>query len=172
MNNINKFAQLFKMICEKYDDKNTLGKKATQKIFYFFEREGIDLNLRYGIHFYGPYSARLDDYMHYLESDDIISIDTSGITHVITLGSEVVEEKYLSDNEVNAAKKVIDVFSKKTSMELEALATMDFVANSILGGSATDDEILDRFIQIKGKKFSDEMMSKTLGELKNLKFVA
>ncbi len=46
MENMEKTAALFGMICGEYDGANSLGKKAAQKMFYFFERSGIDLNLR------------------------------------------------------------------------------------------------------------------------------
>lgn len=46
MNNTKKYAFLFQMLCHNYDGADVLGKKASQKIFYFFERKGILLNLR------------------------------------------------------------------------------------------------------------------------------
>ena len=77
-----KHAYLFELICNKFDGAE-LGKKAAQKLFYFFERQGITLNLRYGIHYYGPYSEKLDNIMYYLESENVINIDDSGRTPAI-----------------------------------------------------------------------------------------
>ena len=76
MANIRKYAQLFDLIHNSFDGAQ-LGKKVSQKMFYFFERKGIALNLRYGIHYYGPYSSKLDNTLHVLESEDYIKINTN-----------------------------------------------------------------------------------------------
>ena len=166
-----KYALLFKMLCEKYDGSTVLGKKASQKIFYFFERKGIELNLRYGIHYYGPYSSKLDDAMYELESEGYLSIDTSGTTHIIRLGRESVPNTYLSEQEKHIAAFVLETFAHKSPMELEALTTMDYIANSILPKEATTDDIIDKFKQIKGEKFSQHIIDHTLQELKSLSLI-
>lgn len=172
MDNTKKYALLFKMLCEKYDGSTVLGKKASQKIFYFFEREGIELNLRYGIHYYGPYSSKLDDAMYELESEGYLSIDTSGTTHTIQLGHELIPDTYLSEQEKHIAAFVLETFAHKSPMELEALTTMDYIANSLLSKEATEKDIIDKFKQIKGEKFSQRIIDHTLQELKSLNLIA
>ncbi len=164
-------ALLFEMLCDEYDGAG-LGKKAAQKMFYFFEREGIPLNLRYGIHFYGPYSAKLDDEMYELESEGYISINTNGPTHVISRGNQTVEDNVLSDEERDIAKYVMQVFEHKTPLDLEALSTMDYIAHSILEPGAPEQEIIDKFKQIKGTKFNQDEIEDSLRELKRLKLIA
>lgn len=170
MNNLIKYAELFKMLCNKYN-KDELGKKVTQKIFYFFERNGINLNLKYGIHYYGPYSAKLDDAMHVLESEDYISIDITGATHIISSGSTEIEKSDLTEKEKEIAESVLEEFVTKSSYELEALATMDYVATSILPSEASEVDIIEKFKEIKGNKFDDETIRETLKILKNLKLI-
>ena len=170
MDSINKLADLFVILCNKYDHE--LGKKVTQKMFYFFERKGINLNLRYGIHFFGPYSSKLDNAMHMLEWDGVISINTSGITHTISLGDTPIEDTAITGEEEAIASYVIETFQSKTPYELEALATMDYIANSMLGGVYTDELIIEKFIEVKGDKFKQPIINKTLGELKTLGFIA
>ena len=80
------------------------GKKAAQKMFYFFERKGIDLNLRYGIHYYGPYSAKLDNTLHILESEDYIDINTSSSTHVISMKCSTKEQIVNTFREIKGNK--------------------------------------------------------------------
>lgn len=167
---LERYAELFEMICKNFDGAN-LGKKVAQKMFYFFERRGIQLNLRYGIHYYGPYSAKLDNTMHVLESEDYISIDTSGSTHIISMGTNSVKEEALTSEEKDLAEAVIAAFAHKSPLELEALATMDYVANTILE-SPSKTEIICAFKKIKGDKFNDTMIDITLNELKTLNLIA
>lgn len=172
MENMEKTAALFEVLCEKYDGASTLGKKAAQKMFYFFERSGIDLNLRYGIHYYGPYSAKLDDEMYELESEGYIIVNTSGPTHSISLGSQSVKGNVLSDEEKKIAEHVMETFEHKTPLDLEALSTMDYIANSILSADASDEERVNKFKQIKGIKFEYSVIENVLKELKKFKFIA
>lgn len=167
MENTKKCATLFQMLCEDYDGSE-LGKKASQKLFYFFERYGIALNLRYGIHYYGPYSARLDDVMYELECEGYITIDTSKATHVISEGVRQISEECLTEPERGIAENVIRRFGHKSPMELEALTTMDYIANSMLSSRSEKQEILAKFREIKGTKFSEDVIEKSFGELCSL----
>ena len=171
MDRMEKYALLFKMLYEKYDGADDLGKKAAQKIFYFFERKGIPLNLRYGIHYYGPYSGKLDDAMYELESEGYLSIDTSRATHIISLGSIKAPETALSQEEKEIADDVLQVFEHKSPMDLEALTTMDYVANVILPKKSTEQDIINKFKEIKGTKFSSKTIMRTLDELKALELI-
>ena len=169
MENIIKYAELFDLLCENFDGAE-LGKKASQKMFYFFERKGINLNLRYGIHYYGPYSAKLDNILHILESEEYISIDTTGTTHVISKGTTDISSNGLTQEEHNNAQFVIKNFSHKSPLELEALATMDFVANYMNCNSKK--EIVSTFKEIKGEKFDSKIIEKTYDILTNLDLIS
>lgn len=49
------------------------------------------------IHFFGPYSAKLDNILHRLESDEVIDINTAGRTHTVSIiDSSKCEGKGLS----------------------------------------------------------------------------
>lgn len=168
MENIRKYAELFDLIHNSFDGAQ-LGKKVSQKMFYFFERKGITLNLRYGIHYYGPYSSKLDNALHVLESEDYIKINTSGTTHVISMGKKKVNNG-LTDEEKDIAKIVIDSFAHKSPLELEALATMDYIANSM--NCTTKEQIISTFKAIKGDKFNASTITKTYNELKKLNLIS
>ena len=159
MENMDRIAELFGLLCDSYVE-TALGKKVTQKLFYFFERKGINLNLRYGIHFFGPYSARLDNAMHLLESEDKISINTANMTHIISLGKDKIASGVLSSEEQKIASLVLEKFAHKSAYDLEALATMDFVANTMLD-TVNKEEIISKFKEIKGNKFNDSTIEKT-----------
>lgn len=164
MENIQVYAQLFDMLCNSFDGAK-LGKKAAQKMFYFFERKGINLNLRYGIHYYGPYSAKLDNTLHILESEDYIEINTNSSTHVISM-KKGVSVNALSENQKLIADTVIKAFSHKTPLELEALATMDFVSNTMK--CSTKEQIVNTFREIKGNKFTEVMIEESYKTLQQL----
>lgn len=168
MENIRKYAELFDLIHSSFDGAQ-LGKKVSQKMFYFFERKGIALNLRYGIHYYGPYSSKLDNALHILESEDYIKINTNGVTHVISIGKKKVSD-VLTNEEKDIAKSVIDSFAHKSPLELEALATMDYIANSM--NCTTKDQIISTFKAIKGDKFNGAIINKTYNELKRLDLIS
>lgn len=170
MDNITKYALLFKMLCTEYDGAS-LGKKVSQKMFYFFEREGIELNLRYGIHYYGPYSSKLDNAMYELDSRGYISIDIAGATHVVRQG-KTEAPGCLTEKDAIIARKVLDSFEHKSAMELEALSTMDYVANFLLGKYATESDIRRKFKEIKGSKFNDTIVKNTYQELVDLNLIA
>lgn len=164
MENIQVYAQLFDMLCNSFDGAK-LGKKAAQKMFYFFERKGIDLNLRYGIHYYGPYSSKLDNALHVLESEDYIKINTNSSTHVISM-KKGVSVNALSENQKQIADTVIKAFAHKTPLELEALATMDFVSNTMK--CSTKAQIVNTFREIKGNKFAEVMIEESYKTLQQL----
>ena len=69
-------------------------------------------------------------------------------------------------------KKVLATFEHKSAMELEALSTMDYVANSLLGEFATESDIKRKFKEIKGSKFNDTVIRNTYQELVDLKLIA
>lgn len=167
MENIKKYAELFDLVYSNFDGAE-LGKKVTQKMFYFFERKGINLNLRYGIHYYGPYSSKLDNTLHVLESEGYIKINTAGTTHVISGGKKKVGQT-LNEEERKIAENVISSFAHKTPLELEALATMDFIANSM--NCTTKEQIIRTFKTIKGNKFSNATIDQTFNSLKELDLI-
>lgn len=171
MLNTNKYGELFYLLSNGFHGAK-LGKKVSQKMFYFFERRGIALNLRYGIHYYGPYSARLDNVMRILESDGYLTIDTSGSTHIISVQKKAKDEAALSAEERETATSVIRDLAQKSASALEALATMDYVAVSLTPPDASDAEIMAKFKEIKGTKFNQNEIETALAELKRLHFVA
>ena len=163
----NKMNYLFERVCKEYKGAE-LGKKATQKIFYFFERQGVELNLRYGIHYYGPYSQRLSDYIDELETEGIITVAEEKRTHVISWNMDCDYESELDNSEKRIVDSVLANLYKKTPVELEALSTMDYVKHSILSNKATDNEIVECFLEIKGKKFNRKDAFSYLAELSSL----
>ncbi len=163
----NRFRLLFKKVCDGYTGTR-LGKKATQKMFYFLERYGIDENLRYGIHYYGPYSSRLSDMIDELEDNGDISVDDHGSTHIIRWrGTEDINYLF-SDEELIKIETVIQRYGSKSPLELEALSTLDYIGHTIFKDEGSKEEILNKFMNIKGEKFSKDSVERYYDELQRM----
>ena len=154
MNMLKKYAFLIGDICKDHQT----GKKKLQKLMYLIERKGVQLDLRYSIHFFGPYSSKLDHIIHILENEDWLDVDTSGQTHRIIMKKE--ENGQLSKEDNILVDEVREAFYDKSPMELEALTTIDYVATTLLHGTATRDDVIKQVKIIKGKKFSSQELEK------------
>ena len=154
MNMLKKYAFLIGDICKDHQT----GKKKLQKLMYLIERKGVQLDLRYSIHFFGPYSSKLDHIIHILENEDWLDIDTSGQTHRIIMKKE--ENGQLSKEDNILVDEVREAFYDKSPMVLEALTTIDYVATTLLHGTATRDDVIKQVKIIKGKKFSSQELEK------------
>ena len=139
MNNLNKHINVLKYICQH---SKTPGKKMVQKLMYLIERKGVNLNLNYRIHYFGPYSAKLDNFIHAMKSEDIINIDTGGMSHTISMKNDVPDVG-LDQYEIDKVLNVLKTFGDKTPFELEGITTLDLVANSIKEQHINDDAIID-----------------------------
>ena len=171
MTNLEKCTLITEEICKKTQliEKN-LGKKMIQKLLYLIERRGLNLDLNYSIHYFGPYSAKLDNTLHMLENYGIIDIDTTGTTHIIKLGNNHFKGE-LNSNEQEKVDYVLDHFLGKTALELEAITTLDYAANTILKESSREDEIIKQVIKIKGTKFNEDYLKEELKILKDAKYL-
>ena len=154
MNMLKKYAFLIGDICKDHQT----GKKKLQKLMYLIERKGVQLDLRYSIHFFGPYSSKLDHIIHILENEDWLDIDTSGQTHRIIMKKE--ENGQLSKEDNILVDEVREAFYDKSPMELEALTTIDYVATTLLHGTARRDDVIKQAKITTGYKFSAQESEK------------
>lgn len=170
MDKLGIYAETLKKICENGNQ----GKKAVQKLMYLIERKGVEVDLDYSIHFFGPYSAKLDDILHRLESDEIIDIDTTGRTHKVRImDSSRYKENELSFKEMQIVEYVIKEFGNKSAFELEGIATLDYIACKLLEENRTsDNDIINGVKRIKGTKFSDQQLAQYLRMLKEHQYLA
>lgn len=166
MTNFETNSIIISQICKSIEP----GKKMLQKLMYLIDRKGVDLDLNYSIHFFGPYSSKLDNTMHILESYDKLRIDTSGVTHIIRLGDSQISGS-LDKEDQEKVDYVLDHFITKSAHELEAITTLDYVATKMLKGNGTDQEIIDKVKQIKGTKFSLEYLANGLNTLKQCNYL-
>lgn len=140
------------------------GKKQLQKLMYLMERHGINMNLNYSIHFYGPYSSRLDYALHAYESKGLISITVSGSTHQISMQEDIAYN--LNEDDLCVEQNVMQNYLQFSAQELEALTTIDYVAHSIFKDSKEKDQVLEMVKFIKGDKFSANELNQKYDILK------
>ena len=166
MTYLEKCAIVIEEICERIEP----GKKMIQKLLYLIERKGVDLDLSYSIHYFGPYSSKLDNALHTLENFGAIEIDTSGMTHVIKPGENPIDGELERDIQ-EKINYVIDHFLGKSALELEAITTLDYAATQILDETASDKDVIEQVIKIKGTKFSEKYLKNELEFLKETNYL-
>jgi len=158
----NKLIYVLSKICED----SLPGKKTVQKLIYLVERKGLDLELDYTIHFYGPYSADLEHALHVMESNNLISINTSGMTHTIKMPKRQ-RNSPLDARENNVLDNVLSEFTNKSPLELEVITTTDYAANEMIESSELSQEnIISLVKKIKGDKFSEIQIIRSIEILK------
>lgn len=165
---MDKYAMIISQICEQ----TTPGKKMLQKLMYLMERKGVVLNLNYSIHFYGPYSSRLDDALHTLSAKDVINIKTEKRTHQISILDMDEVNFTIEADEQEKIQFVLDHFLQEQAKDLEAITTLDFVAREILKNGGNDSQIIEAVKNIKGDKFSDNELKRELELLRKYEFLS
>lgn len=152
--------------------KKAPGKKMVQKLMYLIERKGVSLNLNYSIHFYGPYSAVLDNELHMLAAQGIVEIVIEGVTHKIKTRSQGKELSSLSPEEKQVVEEIQKNFGEKTASELEAMTTLDYVAHTLLGSKGDMEQVVREVKKIKGDKFDINYLRQEYNKLKELGFIS
>ena len=166
MTSIDQNSIIISQICSEIEP----GKKMLQKLMYLIERQGVNLGLNYSIHFFGPYSDKLNEMIHALESYDKLKIDTSGKTHIIHNGSVPINGK-LSEEDQEKVNFVLNHFSKKSAYDLEAITTIDYVAHTMLKDAANEEDIINNVKRIKGGKFSDAYLLESFQILRQFNYI-
>jgi len=139
------------------------GKKSLQKMIYLIEANGIDLKCEYGIHFYGPYSAAVDEATMLLAANNVIRFDYIGYSHKMTVNSEYDVMSDLSDNQKHEIERVIENYKDKKPSELELLTTTHYVHENI--NDKSEFRIVEGVKKIKGEKYSELQIKSAIAEL-------
>lgn len=167
MDNINQLMPIIKKIAGYQPP----GKKALQKLIYLVEKKGVDLGFDFSIHYYGPYSSKLDDAVHSLQMQGVIEIVPDGMSHRIHLTelSDMMESTALSQSDEQKIEDVLKTFARMNAFDLELIITTDFVARALCqsGKPCKDDDIIEGVRRIKGDKFSQEKMTQAIFLLRN-----
>jgi uncharacterized protein YwgA len=110
------------------------GRKKLQKTIYLLGNSGLDILFDYEYHYYGPYSAQLQEEVNYLASHDFLKedyIDSTYTYEITTKGSELVERlEQNSSHNIEINKNLVNGILKENSQFLEMSATYVYLVNS------------------------------------------
>ena len=117
------------------DRRGDIGKTKIQKISYFLqEAVGIPLKYRFRMHYYGPYSDKLDNALSLSKSLGYIEVklDANGFRYHVTPGKmreDTLHEGYEISKECDVAlvDRVIDTLGSLETHIVELYATIHFV---------------------------------------------
>ncbi len=114
------------------------GKKVMQKLVYFLQERGVPLGFKYQLYFYGPYSHELTYAISDFEAFGILLVQpaaNNATAYRVGPAANIFTNlnKIFLDRFQPILESVLDTFGKKTSSELELLATIDFIDKSLRG---------------------------------------
>jgi uncharacterized protein YwgA len=142
---------------------NKPGKKALQKLVFLIEQKGIPLKYEYGLHFYGPYSGRLDAATAFLSADGIVKFDYSGYSHKMSIDEKYnVEPQSLSKQHVAVIDDLIEHFNGWSASDLELLTTAIYAYNNLEDKSM--QSTINGVKKIKGSKYSTDEITRIFSE--------
>lgn len=157
--------------------KRVLGKKSFQKLVYFLQRRGLDLGFKYGLHFYGPYSFDLAEYVRSLEMSAVLTLTDAGRSVEISLGpsgTDLLEpaQQKTPPGHKNVIQSVARELGGKSAMQLELLATVDFLAVNARSSVIRVDQLQAWVDSAKHGKFDPGDIGNAADELVNLGFLS
>lgn len=138
-------------------------KKALQKTVFLIEQKGVDLGFEYTLHFYGPYSAKLDQETSALNAEGVISFEYSQFGHKIDIETqETIEDENLTRIQMEIINDVIEHFKSRSASELELLTTAIYAYDRI--GAHSRHGVYENVKRIKGEKYTDAEISWAINE--------
>lgn len=156
------------------DKSHGLGKVQLQKTIYFLERAfQVPMDYDYVMHYYGPYSFELDNTLSEMQGKGVLSIrqvvyPAGYVGYDISLGKEVETSWKLTNEYIEKANQVVDIFKPMDAQTIELWATIHFV-RSILKEKEIDfdKEAVAKEVRLLKPKFSEQDIEQTYGEMQN-----
>jgi len=132
------------------------GRKKLQKIIFLLENKGMEAPYKYSYHFYGPYSAQLQDEVEFLVQQNFLEEINQGGTYLYKITDHGKEfKKQIDDNYgVSIDKDLLLKLNNENSQFLEMLSTYVFLLES----GYDEDTAKDKAIELKPhlRDFLDE----------------
>jgi uncharacterized protein YwgA len=144
------------------------GKTAVQKLVFLMQNIGLNLEYKFILYTYGPYSPELMDDIDEITNLGFINTeykpDYGG--YVISSGKEY-EDNHLNDVEKASFSRVINDFSSLRARELELRSTILFIKDRY---RIDNSELLTETKKIK-PSFTDEEILIAIKEMKDKKYI-
>ncbi|MHB8841847.1 MAG: hypothetical protein ACYC56_08700 [Candidatus Aquicultor sp.] len=147
------------------------GKKVMQKLVYFLQERGMPLGFKYQLYCYGPYSHELAYAVSDFESFGIL-VAQPGANNATayksgpTAGIFVEANNALVDKFQPVIEAALYEFGKKSSSELELMATIHFIDKSMRSknGISEKNQVI-ALTKKEKKKFPEDVISQAYNEL-------
>jgi len=110
------------------------GRKKLQKMIHLIETSGVNLPFKYEYHFYGPYSAQLQEEVNFLVNQGFLEEFKENETYIYRItqrGKEFknkLEESYSFSFDFD--EKLLTSLNEKSSQFLEMVSTYAFLLDS------------------------------------------
>ena len=144
-----KFEKHIGIITFLLNKKNT-KREDIQKLIYLIERNENDLNLKFGISYYGVYSKKLDDILNYMILKKIIKVNN---LNLILIDNTLNFKNKLTHKEIQKILFILNNFKNKNFIELEGITTVDFFMQKDL--LTSDIKIIEDIKRSTGTKFEN-----------------
>lgn len=171
--------ELIAFVINEVNKVTSPGKKALQKIFYFLKEKDVPLDIKFGIHLYGPYSSNLDYTLQTFEMDGIVKYERVGSSLLIKPGEEM--EYYIKESQIKSEAEqwkeqiqyVLTHIGQLSPKKLELLSTTHFLAKQRLKDESKLNQIalVEDVIKLKKDKFSKSDIEESIDQLKQLSYL-
>jgi uncharacterized protein len=151
-----------------------LGRTAIQKIVYFLQVLDVPMRYRFDVYHYGPFCASILGDLEWLTADGVVANESPDpkkySKYVPGPACDEIIAKHaakLKDCE-GAVRSTVKALLPLQPDHLELIATLDYAfreTKATLGKKPTRPKVIARFREFKGKKFSEQDISKTYDQL-------
>lgn len=178
MDAVARFAVIARLVERLKSAGVPVNKTAVQKYVYFLEEAGLPVGYKYGLHYYGAYSADLASDADYMGSIDLLDItpDDEGYGFHIDLGKRAekldsLTEEGPSQQIRRALDKVVETLHGKKVKDLELLSTLHLVAAELKRrGEPPEDERIVKIVKRLKPGFKEGTIRDELEFLKGTEF--
>ncbi|MBI5695105.1 MAG: hypothetical protein HZC51_05090 [Nitrospirae bacterium] len=160
---------------KRYNEISTvpLGRTILQKLCYFAKHSGVPLKYDFEIYNYGPYSQELYSEVDDFKVDDLLvdtSKDNKSSKYKPGKNADALIKKYQARIDMYKERMdiIIHLFKKIDSNDFELYATLHYLYTSLKSYYSQPPELAElitKFKEIKGKKFSNSQIEGAYKEL-------
>jgi len=158
-----------KIIEERERVRASTGKTVIQKLIYFIQSRGLDLDYRFTLYTYGPYSPELMEDMDIASENGYINMvyNPAYLGYVISSGERDIEDDLLTKEEINVIEEVMNNYAGYSAKELELRATIQFFHDRL---EIPEKDMIPEIKEIK-PKFSEEDIRSAINEMKEIGYI-
>ncbi|WWR15923.1 hypothetical protein V1224_00210 [Lachnospiraceae bacterium JLR.KK008] len=142
---------------------NVAGRVRLQKIIYFCKALGADIDPNYKLYVYGPFSQQVADTLQDCVMEDILVEKNGFIQEGIEFEDCLKSATSMEDLSMKILIDVLELCEALSTRQLEIDATTFFInrQQKILFGCEDKQNVIDKVIRAKGKRFTEEEITES-----------